>query len=135
MESQNTFYKPKDPKLKDLGKDFKFENLADAVTYLEKKYTVNYDIASKTLGQGDHHLYDFAHHPSLFGLIISIVAQLGGSTLGYDTSGVLKWVDCTESNAVVQGNNIFEKIETSENGFTKIEKKLAKYFKIILKIS
>lgn len=100
----------KDPKLRDLGKDFKFDNLADAVTYLEGKYKVNYDIAAMSLGQGDHHLYDFAHHPSLFGLIISIVSQLGGSTLGCDANGVWKWVDCSASNAVVQGNNIFEKL-------------------------
>lgn len=100
----------KDPELKDLGKDFKFDNLAEAVRYLEKKYKVNYDIAGKTLGQGDHHLNDFAHHPSLFGLIISIVSQLGGSTLGCDANGVLQWVDCSASNAMVQGNNIFEKL-------------------------
>ncbi|NCA95431.1 MAG: hypothetical protein EOM74_00455 [Methanomicrobia archaeon] len=100
----------KDPNQKHLGSDYAFGNPSDAVRYLERKYCVNYDAASTVLGQGDHHLNDYAHHPSLFGLIISIVSQLGESTLGRDDAGVLRWVNVSNSNAMLKGNNVFEKL-------------------------
>lgn len=80
-----------------LGKDFKFSSLSDAVEYLERKYKVNYDIAAKSLGDGIHHLYDYSHHCSLFGLIISIIAQFTGNTLGIK-NGVIQWVSCGEQS-------------------------------------
>lgn len=91
-------------------KGFEFDELSKAIEYLESKYKVNYDVANSVMGGGDHHLYDFAHHPSPLGLIISVVSQLSGKTYGWNTKlGKYAWVDVTNSNAKVGGSNIFEK--------------------------
>ncbi|MBR1748799.1 MAG: hypothetical protein IJ743_03280 [Bacilli bacterium] len=56
------------------------DRLEKAIEFLEKKYKVPQDDIYKGRGIGvtprDHHLADLAHHPTLIGLLASIVVQL-----------------------------------------------------------
>ena len=54
----------------------KFENLNDAVKSLEKRFPIPSDGNTPDFGGGlQHHLRDFAHHPTLVGLACSILTQ------------------------------------------------------------
>lgn len=60
-------------------KGFKGERLNDAIAFLEKKFPVLQDNIWKgagfEVGTKNHHLADFAHHPTLLGLVSSILVQ------------------------------------------------------------
>ncbi len=61
------------------SKGFSGERLNDAISFLEKQYPVPNDSIFKNIpniGTKNHHLADFAHHPTLLGLIASIFSQL-----------------------------------------------------------
>ncbi|ERL08495.1 hypothetical protein [Olsenella profusa] len=65
------------------GKDLK-----DAVRFLEDTFPLASDKLTPEFGGGlQHHLRDFAHHPSPVGLLMSILAQFTGKGYGTDTSG------------------------------------------------
>jgi len=57
--------------------------LENAVQFLENKYSLPGDSAYKdikTITHKTHHLDDFCHHPTLFGMICCIIVQFTGST-------------------------------------------------------
>ncbi len=66
------------------------DRLASAVEFLEEKYVLPGDNAWKFKGSGvsaaSHHLDDFCHHPTLVGMICSILVQFSG-TAKYHTAG------------------------------------------------
>lgn len=65
------------------GKDLK-----DAVRFLEDTFPLASDKLTPEFGGGlQHHLRDFAHHPSPVGLLMSILAQFTGKGYDTDTSG------------------------------------------------
>ena len=65
------------------GKDLK-----DAIRFLEDMFPLASDRLTPEFGGGlQHHLRDFAHHPSPVGLLMSILAQFTGKGYGTDTSG------------------------------------------------
>lgn len=71
------------------GKDPK-----DAVRFLEDMFPLASDKLTPEFGGGlQHHLRDFAHHPSPVGLLMSILAQFTGKGYGTDTSGAFVILD------------------------------------------
>ncbi|KFI99683.1 hypothetical protein BPORC_0534 [Bifidobacterium porcinum] len=71
------------------GKDLK-----DAIRFLEDMFPLASDRLTPEFGGGlQHHLRDFAHHPSPLGLLMSILAQFTGKGYGTDTSGAFVILD------------------------------------------
>lgn len=63
-------------KIAEIVEGKKFENLNDAVKSLEKRFPIPSDGNTPDFGGGlQHHLRDFAHHPTLVGLACSILTQ------------------------------------------------------------
>lgn len=70
---------------------YKGDNLKTAIKELEKKYGLASDSNRDDLGGGLlHHLNDFAHHPTLIGLMFSILSQFTGKAYGTDLHGNFK---------------------------------------------
>lgn len=72
------------------GAGFKLDgkDLKDAIRFLEDMFPLASDKLTPEFGGGlQHHLRDFAHHPSPVGLLMSILAQFTGKGYGTDTSG------------------------------------------------
>lgn len=87
---------------------FKGNDLTGAIRHLEKKYPLASDSNTSDFGGGlQHHLRDFAHHPTLSGLIFSILSQFTGKAYGTDTSGGFKIVEI--QNKTFIGSNIYLK--------------------------
>lgn len=71
---------------KESNKEIK--NLEDAIKYLEKKFPLPSDGVTNEFGGGlQHHLRDFSHHPTIIGLIFSLLTQFTGYGYGTDKSG------------------------------------------------
>lgn len=69
-------------------KGYDNDDLEGAVRYLEKNASVAFDKAMNKLGGPLlHHLNDLAHHPSIVGLICSILVQITKSAYGWDKDG------------------------------------------------
>lgn len=75
---------------------FTGDRLADAVEFLEKKYPLPGDDAYKNvlddsgkqvMTMKTHHLDDLSHHPTLIGLIASIVVQFSGEAIYLPAGG------------------------------------------------
>ena len=63
------------------------DGLEGAIRYLEKKYPNPSDKLTSDFGGGlQHHLHDFSHHLSPFGLACSIITQFTGEGYGTDTN-------------------------------------------------
>lgn len=59
-----------------------------AIKFLEDKYPIQADLLTNDFGSGGyHHLRDFSHHPTIAGLLFSIVSQFTGKGYGTDTKG------------------------------------------------
>lgn len=87
------------------GKTFK--DLEAAIVYLEKTYSMASDKKKDDFGGGKyHHLYDFTHHPTIIGLILSIYSQVKGVAIGTDKTGSIKFEELEEG----RGKNIAEQI-------------------------
>lgn len=64
------------------------KDLAGAVTALEEMYPISADKLTNDFGGGSyHHLRDYSHHPTVVGLMFSVVSQFSGKGYGTDTSG------------------------------------------------
>ena len=84
---------------------YKGDDLADAISFMEKKYGLAADQFTPEFGGGlQHHLRDFSHHFSLGGLLCSLFTQFSGMVIGTDTSGALR------IEKVKDGKNFEEKI-------------------------
>ena len=65
----------------------KSNNIQDSIRFLEKKFPIQADKYTNTFGGGlQHHLRDFSHHPTILGLISSILNQFGIG-IGTDFNG------------------------------------------------
>lgn len=88
---------------------YKGEDLPGAIEYLEKKFPIVADKATNDFGGGlQHHLRDFSHHPTLVGLLFSLLTQFTGNVYGTDTAGIFKIVPVDTSELI--GKNLPEKI-------------------------
>lgn len=85
------------------------DDLKDCIRFLEKKYPLASDKLTNEFGGGlQHHLRDFAHHASPFGLVCSILNQFTLKGYGTDVQGRVITPDLPYSEVV--GENIKEKI-------------------------
>lgn len=95
-------------------KGYKGDSLKGAIKKLEEEYPFAADQLKDKFGGGNqHHLRDFSHHASIFGLCCSILTQFTKYCFGTDT----------------EGNFIYEKLSTDENIGRDIGEKI--YFGII----
>lgn len=90
---------------------FKGDNISDAVRFLEKKFPIPSDGNTKDFGGGlQHHLRDFAHHPTITGLIFSLLTQFTEMSYGTDEHGVFKVVPVPDKSKVFIGKDIPDKL-------------------------
>ncbi len=92
-------------------KGYKGEDLAKAVEFLEGKFPIPSDGNTPDFGGGkQHHLRDFAHHPTIVGLIFSLLTQFTYKSFGTDTGGCFKVVEVTAASRVFIGQDVQTKI-------------------------
>lgn len=89
----------------------KSDDLKDCVKHLEDLFPIPSDGNTPEFGGGlQHHLRDFAHHPTLVGLIFSLLTQFTGMSYGTDSHGVFMIVPVPEKSKVFIGESIPDKI-------------------------
>lgn len=87
------------------------EDLQSAVQFLEKNYNLASDGNTAQFGGGlQHHLRDFAHHPTIVGMIFSLLTQFTHKSYGTDTKGHFIIIDLPERSKEYIGKNTPEKI-------------------------
>lgn len=91
------------------GKGCPKKELKSCIKFLEKEYPMASDkLMNEFGGPALHHLRDFSHHASLFGLICSILNQFTEHVYGTDKTGNLIRPQIPESGAI--GTTFREKI-------------------------
>lgn len=89
----------------------KTEDISDAVKFLEEKFPIPSDGNTPDFGGGlQHHLRDFAHHPTAVGLIFSLLTQFTCKSYGTDTHGRFICRDVPERSKAFIGRDVPEKI-------------------------
>lgn len=89
----------------------KDNDLKRSVSYLEKMFPILSDGNTFDFGGGlQHHLRDFAHHPTIIGLIFSLLTQFSGNAYGTDVDGNFKIVSVSERSKMFIGEDIPDKI-------------------------
>ncbi|WP_333648665.1 hypothetical protein [Lacrimispora sp.] len=89
----------------------KDDDVKSAVEFLEKKFPIPSDGNTPGFGGGlQHHLRDFAHHPTIVGLIFSLLTQFTYRSYGTDVNGVFKIADVTEVSRQFIGEDVPSKI-------------------------
>ena len=88
-----------------------FDDVKSAVQALEKHFPIPSDGNTSDFGGGkQHHLRDFAHHPTIVGLAFSLLTQFTEKSYGTDVSGRFITVDVPEKSKPFIGKDIPEKI-------------------------
>lgn len=88
---------------------YKGNDLSGAIAFLEKKFPIAADKVTADFGGGlQHHLRDFSHHPSIMGLIFSILTQFTHCGYGTDTNGDFIIVELPDDGLI--GKNFAEKM-------------------------
>lgn len=83
-------------------------DLQGSIRYLENKYGAPSDSNTMDFGGAlQHHLRDFAHHPTFVGLMFSLLTQFTGKSYGTDVNGLFKVVDV--NNTMLIGEDIPQK--------------------------
>ena len=71
----------------------KEDSIGGCVSYLEEKFPIPSDGNTPDFGGGkQHHLKDFAHHPTIVGLMFSLLTQFTKMSYGTDVNGFFKVV-------------------------------------------
>jgi hypothetical protein len=79
-------------------KGYKGEDLKGAITHLERNFGAPSDGVKDKFGGGlQHHLRDFAHHPTPVGLTFSMLTQFTRKAYGTDTKGVFQVKEVDET--------------------------------------
>ena len=87
------------------------EDLQGAVRFLEKQFCIPSDKNTPDFGGGlQHHLRDFAHHPTAAGLVFSLLTQFTQKAYGTDTNGAFVIVPVPKEALGLIGKNIPEKL-------------------------
>lgn len=87
------------------------EDLQSAVRFLEGKFPIPSDGNTAELGGSlQHHLRDFAHHPTIVGLMFSILTQFTHKSYGTDALGHFMVVDVPERSKIFIGEDIPTKL-------------------------
>ena len=85
------------------------DDLQGAILFMEKKYGAPSDSVTSVFGGGkQHHLRDFAHHPTPVGLFFSMLTQFTSKAYGTDTAGLFIVVDVVNKSLI--GDDIPKKI-------------------------
>lgn len=86
-------------------------DLKKCVKFLEDKFPIPSDRNTPDFGGGlQHHLRDFAHHPTIVGLIFSLLTQFTYKSYGTDANGNFLIVDVPEKSRVFIGEDTSSKI-------------------------
>ena len=89
----------------------KDDDIKAAVKFLEERFPIPADGNTPDFGGGlQHHLRDFAHHPTIVGLIFSLLTQFTGMSYGTDTAGLFVIVPVPEKSKVFIGDSVPDKI-------------------------
>lgn len=89
----------------------KFDDVKSAVKALEKRFPIPSDGNTPDFGGGlQHHLRDFAHHPTIVGLAFSLLTQFTEKSYGTDVNGIFLVVDVPEKSKPFIGKDISQKI-------------------------
>lgn len=89
----------------------KEDGVKSAVAFLEKKFPIPSDGNTPDFGRGlKHHLRDFAHHPTIVGLMFSLLTQFTEKSYGTDASGRFMIVPVPEKSRIFIGKDIPDKI-------------------------
>lgn len=87
------------------------DDMQSAVKFLENTFPIPSDGNTPDFGGGlQHHLRDFAHHPTIVGLAFSMLTQFTYKSYGTDVNGVFLIVDVPEKSKPFIGKDISEKI-------------------------
>ncbi len=87
------------------------DDLKSAVKYLEDNFHIPSDGNTPDFGGGlQHHLRDFAHHPTIVGLAFSLLTQFTYKSYGTDVDGKFLVVDVPEKSKLFIGKDTSEKI-------------------------
>lgn len=87
------------------------DDLKNCVKFLEDKFPIPADGSASDFGGGlQHHLRDFAHHPTIIGLIFSLLTQFTYKSYGTDLNGNFIIVDVPDKSKIFIGEDIFSKI-------------------------
>ncbi len=89
----------------------KFDDVKSAVKALEKRFPIPGDGNTPDFGGGlQHHLRDFAHHPTIVGLAFSLLTQFTEKSYGTDANGIFIVIDVPEKSKPFIGKDVPEKI-------------------------
>ncbi len=87
------------------------DDLKKCVKFLEEKFPIPADGNTPDFGGGlQHHIRDFAHHPTIVGLIFSLLTQFTCKSYGTDAAGNFLIVDVSEKSRSFIGKDIPSKI-------------------------
>lgn len=87
------------------------DDMKSAVKFLEQKFPIPSDGNTPDFGGGlQHHLRDFAHHPTIVGLAFSLLTQFTGKSYGTDVNGLFLVVDVPAKSKPFIGQDIPSKI-------------------------
>lgn len=87
------------------------DDLKKCVKFLEDKFPIHSDGNTPDFGGGlQHHLRDFAHHPTIIGLIFSLLTQFTYKSYGTDVAGNFMIVDVPEKSRIYIGGDTSSKI-------------------------
>ena len=87
------------------------DDLQSAVKFLEKRFPLAADGNTADFGGGlQHHLRDFAHHPTIVGLAFSLLTQFTEKSYGTDKYGKFIIVNVPETHKMFIGDDIPTKI-------------------------
>lgn len=86
-------------------------SLSSAVAFLEQKFPLPSDGNTPDFGGGlQHHLRDFAHHPTVIGLLFSLLTQFTYKSYGTNTKGNFIVVDVPEASKAFIGEDVPQKL-------------------------
>lgn len=86
-------------------------DISKAVGFLEKMFPLASDASEKEFGGGlQHHFRDFAHHPTIIGLIFSLLTQFTELSYGTNKNGDFIVVPISEKSKQYIGTTISGKI-------------------------
>lgn len=89
----------------------KFDDVKLAVKSLEERFPIPSDGNTPNFGGGlQHHIRDFAHHPTIVGLAFSLLTQFTEKSYGTDVNGVFLVVDVPKKSKPFIGNDVPQKI-------------------------
>lgn len=89
----------------------KEDDLTSCIKFLEGKFPIPSDGNTPDFGGGlQHHLRDFAHHPTIVGLIFSLLTQFTYKSYGTDATGKFLIADVPERSRTFIGKDIPTKI-------------------------